>query len=468
MLYKIQPLEVDPGEPFGSDALEREPEIKNITRIVREINSPLTLAISAEWGTGKTTFIKMWQAYLQQEDVPSIYFNAWETDFSADPLLAFLGELNEPLSELAGDSGAAKEAWEKTKTIGKHVAKRGLPLLIKALTVNALDIDAEMEAAAASLGEGITGDVLEEYLGQRDNIDKFKSSIASVLQESENEEPLVILVDELDRCRPDYAVLLLERIKHLFDIEGIVFILAVDRHQLAQSVKALYGQGLDAEGYLRRFIDLEYRPRKPAMDKYLKVVMRNLGMPEKLKERARKHHMFRPDAENLYQAILELAIVHDFSLRTLEQMVMRINLSLCSLRGTQYLHPILLTFLTITREFNRDLYNDYCSKGGGTETMISYLHDLFPLPGRWENRICAGIEGQLISAKSDDLRQDPLLDSLRNIQGSDTASDQESQYCRIAISFAESSTEFQDPIHLTSIIELVDLASNFQIPETQE
>ena len=70
---------------------------------------------------------------------------------------------------------------------------------------------------------------------------------------------VIILVDELDRCRPIYAIELLERVKHLFDTEGIVFVLGVDRKQLSHSVKALYGATFDAAGYLRRFIDIDYK-----------------------------------------------------------------------------------------------------------------------------------------------------------------------------------------------------------------
>ena len=66
-------------------------------------------------------------------------------------------------------------------------------------------------------------------------------------------------VDELDRCRPTYTVELLERIKHFFDVEGLVFVLSLDKEQLGHSIRAVYGAGIDVDGYLRRFIDLEYR-----------------------------------------------------------------------------------------------------------------------------------------------------------------------------------------------------------------
>ena len=84
---------------------------------------------------------------------------------------------------------------------------------------------------------------------------------------SNREKTVIIFVDELDRCRPSYAIELLERIKHLFNIGGLVFVLALDREQLGHSIKAVYGNGIDSDGYLRRFVDFEYQLKNPEKKK---------------------------------------------------------------------------------------------------------------------------------------------------------------------------------------------------------
>lgn len=94
---KKKPIEFDTKDPFKSDLLNREDEITNLTLLARHIDTPAVIAIDSRWGTGKTTFIKLWEHYLKTEEVSSLYFNAWETDFSKDPLVAFLGEMNEGL-----------------------------------------------------------------------------------------------------------------------------------------------------------------------------------------------------------------------------------------------------------------------------------------------------------------------------------------------------------------------------------
>jgi hypothetical protein len=68
---------------------------------------------------------------------------------------------------------------------------------------------------------------------------------------------LVIVIDELDRCRPDYALQLLEIIKHFFNVPGVHFVLGVNLKELQNSVKARYGAGVDAETYLQKFISLQ-------------------------------------------------------------------------------------------------------------------------------------------------------------------------------------------------------------------
>ena len=75
--------------------------------------------------------------------------------------------------------------------------------------------------------------------------------------------PLVIAIDELDRCRPPYAVEMLEAAKHLFSVDRVIFALAVNRSQLLHAVKALYGQDFEADDYLKRFFDVDFRLPEP-------------------------------------------------------------------------------------------------------------------------------------------------------------------------------------------------------------
>ncbi|MBK7493258.1 MAG: hypothetical protein IPI17_15895 [Nitrosomonas sp.] len=87
----------------------------------------------------------------------------------------------------------------------------------------------------------------------------FQISLADLIEkltcdQGHLKKPLFIFIDELDRCRPLYAIELLERIKHLFVYQGIVFVIATDTEQLKHSINAIYGSGFDSTTYLRRFL----------------------------------------------------------------------------------------------------------------------------------------------------------------------------------------------------------------------
>jgi hypothetical protein len=88
---------------------------------------------------------------------------------------------------------------------------------------------------------------------------KSLNALKDALRSSfEGKCPAFIFVDELDRCRPDYAIQYLETIKHVFDIHGLIFVLAVDYDQLGNSAKALFGAGLNFEEYFRKFVNRSF------------------------------------------------------------------------------------------------------------------------------------------------------------------------------------------------------------------
>ena len=89
------------------------------------------------------------------------------------------------------------------------------------------------------------------------------------------------MIDELDRCRPSYAVELLEVAKHLFEVEHIVFVLAINRAQLAHSIRALYGIGFDADGYLRRFVDVDFVLPEPDRDQLIRALLGDIEIPQR-------------------------------------------------------------------------------------------------------------------------------------------------------------------------------------------
>lgn len=466
---KFQDIQIDPNDPFDSDLLNRKKEIENLSTLVRNVNSPAVLAIDSRWGTGKTTFIKLWEKYLKAESLESLYFNAWATDFSEDPLVSFLGEMNEGLEALIGKSEKSRQAWSKTKAVGKQIAKRGIPALIKIGTAGVIDAEKIIEDELSKAMESLAGDALDDYLKQKNAIASFHESLTQIIQCSTDSNPVVIFVDELDRCRPTYAILLLERIKHLFSIDGLVFVLALDKTQLGHSISAVYGDGIDSNGYLRRFIDFEYQLKTPEIKEYIDSLFTGLSLNEFFEPRT-KNPELQNDLQHLTNVFLMLAECHKLSLREIEQLLASINLALRSAKENEYVHPALLAFLVVIKNTHPELYHRYISESESEIEMIEYLYRIVPEKKRIESYECALVEGFLIAAKNDRFRQGGSEPFVRHkeVLSDEDVSYEVKHYSEIVVNVVNHLVGMGNSVNLKNLVERIELLSQFKFHKTED
>nr|WP_279119651.1 P-loop NTPase fold protein [Snodgrassella alvi] len=264
-LSKCQPIEIDADNPFKNDALGREENITVLTQFITSFEQSIVLCIDGGWGQGKTTFIKMWQQYLQNRNITTIYFNAWESDYTDDALIALIGEISLSIKKLKRlDKSKVDEIFESIYKHGANLIKVCAPalsnLLVKTVSVGLTNAD-ELAKTLGALSESLVKEQINKYEASHSTLKNFKeelSKLATICANGEEQKPLVIFIDELDRCRPNFAIEVLEKAKHLFNVDNIIFVLATDKTQLSHSIRAVYGQGLDVNGYLRRFIDFDY------------------------------------------------------------------------------------------------------------------------------------------------------------------------------------------------------------------
>jgi hypothetical protein len=237
----------------------RERLEKFIVTEERYVEGSLVLALSSKYGSGKTTFLNMWKSSLESTRGESVadfvvYLNAWESDYYGDPLFAIISALVEQLNqeeEKANDLiAAAKDfGWFSTAIAGQIVKK------LTGVDAVAAGEVAEKKKKKSADTTVLSPDSFTLYMQRKDAMETLKVAIQAFVDQS---KPRVIfLVDELDRCRPDYAISYLETIKHIFDLNGAVFILAADRNQLENSAKTAFGRNLDFEEYYRKFIHRE-------------------------------------------------------------------------------------------------------------------------------------------------------------------------------------------------------------------
>ena len=256
---------------FDEDIYDRKIIAENLTKIIDSQNDPVVISLDSEWGTGKTTFVTMWKNMLDSEEeynskFETLYFNAWENDYIKDPLLAIFSEMEKQIHEK--DSRFRKgmdKIISKAKPFGKAVVSTGARLATAGmLNLDRVDLGDYNEEELIKLSEKLGELSINEISADKTIRRKFKEEMIKYQQDINKK--IVFFIDELDRCRPTFAIELLEVIKHLFNINNFIFIISIDKEQLAHSVSTIYGLNMDTLGYLRRFFDLDYK--LPQIDLY--------------------------------------------------------------------------------------------------------------------------------------------------------------------------------------------------------
>ena len=311
------------GNPFTNDTLGRGDQIEALTVLLRNIEGPCVLALDAPWGAGKTAFLQMWAEHLRRKRFRVAEFNAWETDFSDDPLIALYAALEGVLDR--SSSMKAKDALKAGATMVSRLASTALPVPDVAAIVT----------AATDRPEESTEARLKRHRYAQQAIDDFKHALKETTR---GRLPLVVFIDEMDRCRPDYAVRLLESTKHIFDVDGVVFILGVNLSELAHSVTAMYGNSFSSDVYLNRFLDRRIYLPNPDRSRFLDDLLGNVSLDEHL------------DKSNFVRLFLDSYVLaaSDISLRDIEQAVFHLGMAISSVRGRRSWAGFPLDMLAVT------------------------------------------------------------------------------------------------------------------------
>ena len=360
MGIRIKPLEIEipKDDPFKNDLLGRKEPAEVLTNIVGSIEGPCALAIDATWGAGKTTFLRLWSQHLRNEGFPVVEFNAWETDFSSDPFLALSSELTEGLRDYGNELLEPKIA--NTKKAAQEVLRRAIPGVIRFVTRVVLDINPLLENEVGQALASFAEERLTKYQETQEAIGKFRNTLqdmAGTLSESNKNRPLMVIIDELDRCRPSYAVELLEIAKHLFAVDHIVFVLAINRPELAHSIKALYGNDFDAKNYLRRFFDVDFRLPEPDRNAFINRLLESVHIYGYL---GRTSDEYAQQEANMVWVLLEKFFsASGISLRQVAQAIHHLGLVLASLRSNHRSFFISVVVVLILRTLKTDLYHQF-------------------------------------------------------------------------------------------------------------
>ena len=281
-----------------NDKLNRSKHIIPLTTLLSNIGNEdsFVMTVSAPYGGGKTFFVKMWQNYLKEQNGHTLYYNAWENDFSINPLASFIS----CFSELDDVDPKLKDKVKALTTAAQKITLTKIPeicvRLLGALCKKYLDIEAQELYDTAKISAEFV-DEAEKEVGKlsakaktmianekelRYAIADFKKKLKELIISFERTNKrisgkLVIFIDDLDRCRPDYAITFLEYIKHLFSIPNCNFVLSVDEDQLISTIEKVYGSK-NAEGFLSKIIDFDFNlPYPGSVREFIELAIKKLN-----------------------------------------------------------------------------------------------------------------------------------------------------------------------------------------------
>lgn len=334
---------------FEGDQLKRSEIAEQLTSYIGRLGRGSVIAIDAPWGEGKTWFARHWNKSLEGKGYKTLYIDAFKQDYIEDPFILISAEF----SSLFDNNKKKKEKFiESASKVGKAL----LPTMGK-IAINIAGNVAGVSNLSEKIADGIEdplADLIEEsieskikeYDAEKATMESFKANIVEFAEESE--KPVIILIDELDRCRPTFAIKLIERIKHFFDVPNIVFVLFVNRSQLDRSIEVVYGLQPESSTYLSKFINMQFSLPKATPSQFEPSGPYNTYINNELSK-----YKYTPQIiDELSYLLNVMACTLDLSLRDIERACHYIAINpnyarafLCYLSAVKAKYPDLLTLL---------------------------------------------------------------------------------------------------------------------------
>lgn len=280
---------------------------------VRDEGHAHVLAVDTSYGQGKSYFLRRLARHMAHEHAVA-FVDAWVDDLEDQPMVALVATLDQALQpwvvqhpELADRMIEFRSrAGRVAKIVGVGLAKRAASFVIMGSGAEALGDEItksgdvvkdlakdSLKDAASDLVDDVTAGFGARMASSMEaRISRFRegqaaivdmkaglSQIVDTLVNAGMKLPITIVIDELDRCRPTYAIKVLEELKHLFDVPGVAFVLGMHGQQLAHSVTAAYGTGFDSQAYLRRFFSRRYVLRDVPLTPLVEKLCADLAIP---------------------------------------------------------------------------------------------------------------------------------------------------------------------------------------------
>jgi len=239
------------------DEFQRKPIAEKVINLLESDIQVSPMIIDGNWGTGKTEFCRKMIHLVESGDsnLRPVYIDAFKADHADEPLMTLLSTILKLLPEAKRPS-LMKAALPVARFAAKTGLKAGVSWILRQ---DATDVAEDFTSDLKNAGDEAVNYAVESLLIDHVEAEERIETLKQALQKIAEDSPIVIFVDELDRCRPDFAVSMLESIKHVFDVENIQFVLVTNSEQLRASINHCYGAAIEAQRYLDKFIAFSFR-----------------------------------------------------------------------------------------------------------------------------------------------------------------------------------------------------------------
>jgi hypothetical protein len=355
-------LLVEDSDGFGNDILKRQKFGDALSNLVTRSTDELVISLDGKWGEGKTTFVKMWQGLLKEKGIPSIYIDAFKNDYTEDAFISIASAITSYVDLNSAKAQESSDFKDKAKKVGVRLLSWTAKIGIKAATLGIIkesDIDALSEIGdevAADTSETISNLVkerLSSHSKETELIQSFRESLSDLpanLTDNSSGQ-LVIVIDELDRCRPSFALEVLEKIKHLFSVKNVVFLLVMNKLQLEEAIRSVYGANIDAHTYLQKFINVETSIPKRVTDRY------SNDIDLYIKKLLQLHEITTWGDDHLIaDCLTPLAQHFNLSLRQLEKVFTNLAIVYSTSEENQLRLVPIIVFIAVVKVINPNLF----------------------------------------------------------------------------------------------------------------
>lgn len=239
--------------PLTGDKLNRRQYADGLIGFITRIDKGV-IAIDGEWGVGKSWLGENLKLMVEQADMAStLWIDAFDADWDDDPSLSLIAGISSITSESTRTMWLENAASFLARLIPvgtKAVAR----VAANAAGINQDTID-DLSSAIRDESSAFIESRLKDLADKKNTLVQLKKILDEAVRQAPQKK-LVVFIDELDRCSPEYAIRFLERLKHLFDLDGVVYVLFWNRSQIQRAVETFYGSGTDGQMYLDKFIDI--------------------------------------------------------------------------------------------------------------------------------------------------------------------------------------------------------------------